>query len=74
MAKLRMHTDETLQILDDATISLGRELRAFASVTCPAFPTRELNRANSARLCNVHEINMLEIWIMKVYASLVHFE
>lgn len=44
-----MHTDETLQILDDATISLGRELRAFASVTCPAFPTRELNREAERR-------------------------
>jgi hypothetical protein len=44
LAKLRMHTDETLQVLDDATVSLGRELRAFSTVTCPAFPTRELKR------------------------------
>jgi hypothetical protein len=37
-----MHTDETLQIMEDITASLGRELRAFSVDTCLAFPTREL--------------------------------
>lgn len=49
LAKLRMHTDETLQIMDDVTISLGRELRAFCTHTCPTFPTRELKREAECR-------------------------
>lgn len=44
-----MHTDETLQILESVTVSLGRELRAFATVTCPAFSTRELKREAERR-------------------------
>jgi hypothetical protein len=39
-----MHTDETLQIMEDIIASLGRELRAFSVDTCLAFPTRELRR------------------------------
>jgi hypothetical protein len=37
-----MHTDETLQIMEDITASLGRELCAFSVDTCLAFPTHEL--------------------------------
>lgn len=50
LAKLRMHTDETLQIMDDVTVSLGRELRAFSTHTCPGFPTRELRREAESRM------------------------
>jgi len=49
MAKLRMHTDQTLKILDDATIRIGAEFRAFNDKTCPAFDTRELRRETEAR-------------------------
>lgn len=41
LAKLRMHTDSSLEILDDATTCLGIELRYFTRVTCPEFPTKE---------------------------------
>jgi hypothetical protein len=37
-----MHTDVTLNILDDTTVQLGAEFRAFVRKTCPAFDTREL--------------------------------
>jgi hypothetical protein len=49
MAKLRMHTDFTLDIMDAATASLGEELRKFNDVTCTAFITRELEREYEAR-------------------------
>jgi hypothetical protein len=44
-----MHTDETLEILDDVTVQLGAEFRAFSTKTCSAFNTRELHRETEAR-------------------------
>jgi hypothetical protein len=44
-----MHTDETLKILDQTTISIGTEFRAFANKICPSFDTRELKREAAAR-------------------------
>ncbi|KAF8834352.1 hypothetical protein BDN67DRAFT_985387 [Paxillus ammoniavirescens] len=42
LAKLQMHTDETLNVLEMVTCSLGNELRTFVGVTCVTFSTREL--------------------------------
>ena len=39
-----MHTDETLQLLDDIMESLGDAIHAFEANTCPAFHTKELKR------------------------------
>jgi hypothetical protein len=44
-----MHTDDTLQILDDFTTNLGDQLRYFADVTCPNYSTVELPREAAAR-------------------------
>jgi hypothetical protein len=44
-----MHTDSTLQILDEMTKDIGAEFRAFANKTCSAFETRELDREMEAR-------------------------
>ena len=41
LAKLRMHTDSSLKLLDDATTCLGVTLRYFTQVTCPGFATKE---------------------------------
>lgn len=49
LAKLRMHTDETLELLDNATKSLGEAIRAFEADTCPAFRTKELKREAQCR-------------------------
>jgi hypothetical protein len=49
MAKLRMHTDITLDILDQTTIRLGAEFRKFNDKTCAAFDTVELDREVEAR-------------------------
>lgn len=49
LAKLRMHTDQTLELLDDITISLGCQFRFFVDTVCPDFKTRELPREAAAR-------------------------
>jgi len=49
LAKLRMHTDPTLELLAQVTISLGSNLRTFEKHTCSLFQTRELDRERAAR-------------------------
>jgi hypothetical protein len=49
LAKLRIHTDSTLRILDEVTVSTGTEFHAFTAKTCAAFDTRELSREVDAR-------------------------
>ena len=41
LAKLRMHTDSLLKLLDDVTTCLGIVLQYFTQVTCPKFATKE---------------------------------
>jgi hypothetical protein len=50
LAKLRMHTDVTLEILEAVTADLGAKLRSFRDKTCPAFDTKELTRELNARM------------------------
>jgi hypothetical protein len=49
LAKLRMHHDLTLEIMDKLTTTLGEKLRAFSEQTCAAFATKELCREFNAR-------------------------
>jgi hypothetical protein len=49
LAKLRLHTEETLTILDDVTRSLGIALRAFKKELCSKFATKELPSEAAAR-------------------------
>jgi hypothetical protein len=49
LAKLRLHNDHTLDLLDKTTKELGIRFRAFADHTCQAFNTRELKREAEAR-------------------------
>ncbi|KZP02197.1 hypothetical protein FIBSPDRAFT_655083, partial [Athelia psychrophila] len=49
LAKLRMQTDSTLQLMTNETTQLGNRLRHFADVTCEAFDTKELRREVAAR-------------------------
>ncbi|KAH7916892.1 hypothetical protein BV22DRAFT_997067, partial [Leucogyrophana mollusca] len=49
LAKLRMHTDNTLAIMHQLTVTLGEELRRFVMETCPAFSTKELQREADSR-------------------------
>ncbi|KIK14841.1 hypothetical protein PISMIDRAFT_79551, partial [Pisolithus microcarpus 441] len=50
LVKLRMHTDETLNILEHVTWDLGNRLRSFADETCSAFSTRELQRETESHM------------------------
>jgi hypothetical protein len=49
LAKLRMHTDYTLNDLSKNTTSFGDQLRLFATTTCTNYNTFELPREASAR-------------------------
>lgn len=49
LAKLRLHTDDTLEIMDNVTATLGAELRSFQSITCSTFSTKELKREAEGR-------------------------
>lgn len=49
LAKLRQHTDQSLDILESITIQLGHLLRRFQEKTCTAYDTRELKREMAAR-------------------------
>lgn len=52
LAKLRMHTDTSLRLLDGATTVLGETLRQFKSVTCADFATKESAAEYSRRVRN----------------------
>ena len=41
LAKLRQHTDRTLKLLQEATRSLGAQLRHFRRTTCAMYETRD---------------------------------
>ncbi|KAJ3531757.1 hypothetical protein NMY22_g8020 [Coprinellus aureogranulatus] len=49
LAKLRTHTDQTLQILDDRTTDVGSAFRAFLKEVCQKVDTKELKREADAR-------------------------
>jgi hypothetical protein len=49
LAKLRMHSDLTLDILDTTTTELGYQFRRFKQVVCAAYDARELDREVRAR-------------------------
>lgn len=49
LAKLRMHSDFTLEILDRETTKLGEQFRQFKAKVCTAYRTHELDREVDAR-------------------------
>lgn len=49
LAKLHMHTDTTMLLLDSATTNLGQELRRFSRTTCAFYLTQELPAEKAAR-------------------------
>jgi hypothetical protein len=51
LTKLRMHTDETLDLLDTVTVKLGKQLHHFQEHTCGAFKTQELRWEAEHRQC-----------------------
>jgi hypothetical protein len=49
LAKLRLHTDDSLARFDQALDGLGKQLRKFQQYTCSAFQTVELPREVAVR-------------------------
>ena len=49
LAKLRMHTEFTLRLLELETIRLGRKLRHFQTTICSHYDTVETTREAAAR-------------------------
>jgi len=49
LAKLRMHSDLTLDIMDEVTASLGKAFRHFDTKVCSAYGTKELPKETEAR-------------------------
>lgn len=49
LAKLRIHTESTLSLLQFGTRSLGQLLRRFKSKVCDSFDTKELPKEEAAR-------------------------
>ena len=49
LAKLRLHTDHTLAMLDTLTTELGDAIRGFVEKTCSKIDTKELAREYQAR-------------------------
>jgi hypothetical protein len=49
LAKLRMHSDLTLEIMDEVTSTLGQQFREFKTTVCAAYQTRELHKEVEAR-------------------------
>jgi hypothetical protein len=49
LAKLRMHTDTTLEVLDTVTIAFGQKIRHFAEEICRHFNTVETDSEYMSR-------------------------
>jgi hypothetical protein len=50
LAKLRMHSEDSLVLMEEVTKELGQLLRQFRQLTCSQFCTVELPREADARL------------------------
>jgi hypothetical protein len=49
LAKLRLHSDTTVDILDKRITELGKSLRIFEEKVCPTYETKELPKETAAR-------------------------
>ena len=49
LAKLRMHSDSTLLLLEELTTEFGQLIRQFRDLTCSQFKTVELSRETATR-------------------------
>lgn len=49
LAKLRVHSDHTLDTFETATRTLGSSMRAFLNTVCPMYVTKELPKETQQR-------------------------
>jgi hypothetical protein len=58
LAKLCMHTDQTLKILDDVMTEISAEFCTFTNNTCSAFDTHKLpHKTASHKRCKMNKTN-----------------
>ena len=50
LAKLRLHTEDSLALLDLALHQLGAQMRKFQRITCTAFQAKELPKETARRV------------------------
>ena len=48
-AKMRLHSERTLELFDQSVIKVGDAMRKFETVVCAAYETKELPRETAAR-------------------------
>ncbi|KAI0069517.1 hypothetical protein K474DRAFT_1610329, partial [Panus rudis PR-1116 ss-1] len=60
LAKLRLHTEDTLKLFEDTTRMLGIHVRTFVKITCKHYDTRELPREETARKRRAAVVNTLK--------------
>lgn len=65
LAKLRLHTEDTLSMLDKATIDLGKALRDFNNNTCSMYSTKELPREALSRVRRQEKKVMMQATIKR---------
>ncbi len=68
LAKLRMHTDSTLALLESLTAEFGLLMQNFQELTCSHFATTELPRETTAR--NRRDLNnSTALYLLKVTSA-----
>ncbi|KAG2345692.1 hypothetical protein BDR05DRAFT_974997 [Suillus weaverae] len=61
LAKLCMHSDLTLDILDQQTTDLGEQFRRFKDEVCPSYHTQELNRETKKKRSKGQGLTMVKL-------------
>lgn len=51
LSKMRMHTESSVKLLDNAYAALGSHLRHFEQVVCPHYKTQETSKEYAKRIC-----------------------
>ncbi|KAK7456333.1 hypothetical protein VKT23_010580 [Stygiomarasmius scandens] len=51
LAKFRLHSNESLQMLDERTTELGKSLQSFEEQVCMVYDTQEIPKETAARSC-----------------------
>lgn len=59
LAKLRLHTDSTLCLLQQSTTEIGALLRKFSETVCPSYSTKDLPRETEARARKVQKADTI---------------
>ena len=71
LAKLHVHTDTSLMLLDTTTTALGNALRYFVRVTCPEFDTFETSAEYAKRQRRTFSLKTVKLHFLGDYVSCI---